>query len=89
MMSYFIGVEDYSKSNNYVFFQLIWKHKSFCGGMHNFTTGETILKSNKYLRQKEYLDRAYQTLATNDFDEKVTILSPDEYVLMYKNVKKQ
>ena len=85
----FIGVEDYSKSNNFVFFQLIRKSKSFCGGMHNFKKGITYLKANKYLKQKEYLGYAYQTLATNDFDEKVIILSPDEYDKMYKNVKKQ
>lgn len=85
----FIGVEGYSRNNNHVFFQLIWKSKSFCGGMHNFTTGKTFLRSNRYLKQKEYLDRAYQTLMTNDLHEKVTILSPDEYDKMYKNIKKQ
>ena len=89
MMSYFIGVEDYSKSNNFVFFQLFWKHKSFCGGIHNFKTGRTYLKANKYLKQKEYLDHAYQVLMTNDLHEKVTILSPDVYDIMYKKFKKQ
>lgn len=85
----FIGVEDYSKSNNFVFFQLIWKHKSVCGGMHNFKKGITYLKKNNFLRSKKHYNIAIQILMTNDFHEKVYVLAPEVYDIMYKNVKKQ
>lgn len=82
-----ILVNKYNDKNNYMQFEVIYNHKSLCGGIHNFNTGRTDIKSNYRIKTKIKQELLKELLMSNDLHYNMHIIDRLSYDKKYRSIK--